>query len=419
MTTVTGHPALRGGGGRGGDGAGTIRVGGRFAVPGMPTGSFWLLAAIVVVLNMFGLVMVMSASSVPSVRSGAGPWSLWEKQVMWTVLGSFALLATLMVSVDFWRRFTKPFMALAIAMLVLVLVPGVGVTVNGATRWLGAGPIQVQPSEFAKFALLLFVADLLDRRSAKMADWRWCLLPVVAYLGLVSALIMLQPNLGTTIIIAFMVLVMLYAAGTPVLPLGVVTAGGAAAAAAFVFGTTFRRTRFFTFLNPWPTAQGSGLQNVQSLVGIANGGLLGRGLGRSTAKWGFLPFAHTDFIFAVIGEEFGLVGAMTVVLLFFGVVCTGAWIAARAKDRFSMLLATGITAWIGIQAFMNIGAVIGIMPITGVPLPFVSFGGSSLMINLAATGMLLNIARHPAEHLPRSSRRSRSTRRADRRATVS
>ncbi|HWJ98212.1 MAG TPA: putative lipid II flippase FtsW, partial [Acidimicrobiales bacterium] len=326
---------------------------------------------------------------------------------LWTVLGTVALFATLMVSVDFWRRFTKPFMAIAIAMLVLVLVPGIGVTVNGATRWLGAGPFQIQPSEFAKFALLLFVADLLDRRSDKTADWRWTLAPVVAYLGLIAALIMLQPNLGTTIIIAFMVLTMLLVAGVPLLPLSAVAAAGAMVATAFVAYTPFRRTRFLRFLNPWADPQNTGLQNVQSLVGIANGGLLGRGLGRSTAKWGFLPFAHTDFIFAVIGEEFGLVGAMSVVLLFFGITCTGAWIAARAKDRFSMLVATGITAWIGIQAFMNIGAVIGIMPITGVPLPFISFGGSSLMINLAAAGMLLNIARHPAEHLPRSSRRAK------------
>ena len=401
MTTTLGHPALRG---RSATSSITRRR--RFSIPGIPTGSFWLLAAIVVVLNMFGLVMVMSASSVPSVRSGAVPWSLFEKQALWTVLGAGALVATLMVSVDFWRRFTKAFMGIALAMLVLVLVPGIGVTVNGATRWLGVGPLQIQPSEAAKFALLLFVADLLDRRSDKINDWRWCLLPVVLYLGLVSGLIMLQPNLGTTIIIAFMVLAMLYVAGIPLLPLTGVALAGAAAASAFVAFTPFRRTRFLRFLNPWADPTNSGLQNVQSLVGIANGGLLGRGLGRSTAKWGFLPFAHTDFIFAIIGEEFGLVGAMSVVLLFFGMAGTGAWIAARAKDRYSMLVAAGITAWISIQAFMNIGAVIGIMPITGVPLPFISFGGSSLVINLAAIGMLLNIARHPAEQLPRSTRRS-------------
>jgi cell division protein FtsW len=400
VTTTIGHPALRG---RAAPRAISRRR--RFSVPGVPTGSFWLLAAIVVVLNMFGLVMVMSASSVPSVRAGGVPWSLFERQALWTVLGAIALFATLMVAVDFWRRFVKAFMALAIVMLVLVLVPGIGVSANGATRWLGFGPIQLQPSEFAKFALLLFVADLLDRRSDKIADWRWCLAPVTAYLALVAALVMKQPNLGTTLIIAFMVLTMLFVAGSPLLPLSAVAATGAAIATAFVMFTPFRRIRFLRFLDPWADPRDTGLQNVQSLVGIANGGVLGRGLGESTAKWGFLPFAHTDFIFAVIAEEFGLVGAMSVVLLFFGLACTGAWIAARAKDRFSMLIAAGITAWIAIQAFMNIGAVIGIMPITGVPLPFISFGGSSLMINLAATGMLLNIARHPAEHLPRSSRR--------------
>ena len=222
---------------------------------------------------MFGLVMVMSASSVPAVRAGSVPWSLFERQALWTVLGTGALLATLMVSVDFWRRFTRPLMLIAVAMLVAVLVPGVGVSVNGATRWLGAGPIQIQPSEFAKFALLLFVADLLDRRSDKIADWRWCLAPVVAYLGLVAALIMLQPNLGTTIIIAFMVLTMLLVAGVPLLGLSVTALAGAAVATAFVAFTPFRRTRFLRFLNPWADPSNSGLQNVQSLVAMANGGI--------------------------------------------------------------------------------------------------------------------------------------------------
>ena len=402
MTTI-GHPALRGSTAP----RSLTRRRRRLAVPGIPTMSFWLLAAIVTVLNMFGLVMVMSASSVQSVHDGALPWSLFQRQAMWTVLGSFALLATFMISVDFWRRLSKYLMGLAVALLVLVLVPGIGVSANGATRWLGAGPIQIQPSEFAKFALLIFVADLLDRRSERITDLKWCLIPVVAYLGLISALIMKQPNLGTTIIIAVMVLTMLLVAGVPLLPLGAVAISGAAVASFFVMFTPFRRTRFLRFLDPWADPRNSGLQNVQSLVGIANGGLLGRGLGRSTAKWGFLPFAHTDFIFAVIGEEFGLVGAMAVVLLFLGVACTGAWIAIQARDRYSMLVATGITAWITIQAFMNIGAVVGIMPITGVPLPFISFGGSSLMINLAAVGMLLNIARHPAEHAPRTPRASR------------
>lgn len=400
MTSI-GHPALRG--------HQEHRVQTRrrridLVVPGVPTGAFWLLAAVVAVLNLFGLIMVMSASSVPSVRAGAVPWSIFQRQALWTAIGLVALGATLLVSVDVWRRLAKPALFGSLGLLVLVLVPGVGVTVNGATRWLGAGPFQIQPSEFAKFGLLLFVADLLDRRADKIRDWRWCLAPVCAYLAVVAGLVMLQPNLGTTIVISVIVVTMLFVAGAPMLGLSLVSVVGLAGAAASVAYTPFRRTRFLRFLNPWADPTNTGLQNIQSLVGMANGGWLGRGLGRSTAKWGFLPFAHTDFIFAVIGEEFGILGAMAVVLLFLGIVCTGAWIAARAKDRFSMILASGITAWLGVQAFLNIGAVIGILPITGVPLPFISFGGSALMVNLAAVGLLLNIARHPAEHLPRSRR---------------
>ena len=346
-------------------------------------------------LNMVGLVMVMSASSVVSVREVGGPWSYVQRQVMWTVVGLAALAATLMVSIDFWRRRAKVMLAVSLGLLVLVLVPGVGVTVNGATRWLGAGPFQIQPSELVKFALLVFVADLLARRADHVTDWRWTLLPVLAYLTLVAGLIMAQPNLGTTIIIAVTTLGMLWAAGVPIFPLTLATLAGAAGAAVMVASTPFRRTRFLRFLDPWADPTNTGLQNVQSMVGLANGGFLGRGLGRSTAKWGYLPYAHTDFIFAVTGEEFGLLGALTVVTLFCALAGIGAWVASQARDRFSTLVAIGITTWLTVQAFMNIGAVIGIMPITGIPLPFVSFGGSSLVVNLAAVGMLMNIARHP------------------------
>ncbi len=381
----------------------------RLLLPGVSTGSFWFLAVVVTVLNMVGLIMVMSASSVVSAREdlargGSGStWTYFLKQATWTGAGLVALGAFLFISIEFWRRHVRTLMFGSIGLLVLVLVPGVGVTVNGATRWLGAGPIQVQPSEFAKFALLLFVADLLDRRNREIDDWRMGLRPVIIYLGLVSLLIMAQPNLGTTIIIATTTLVMLWAAGAPLLGLTITGVAGTVVAGLVVAGTQFRRTRFLRFLDPWADPHNSGLQNIQSMVGLANGGLLGRGLGRSTAKWGFLPFAHTDFIFAVVGEEFGLVGALGVVLLFASLTAAGTWIALRARDRFSMLVATGITAWLTVQAFINIGAVIGLMPITGIPLPFVSFGGSSLVVNLAAVGLLLNIARHPAQPAGRRS----------------
>ncbi|MGI8754702.1 MAG: putative lipid II flippase FtsW [Acidimicrobiales bacterium] len=374
-----------------------LRARRRVDVPGLATGPSWLLAAVVTVLNMIGLIMVLSASSVVAVRQHRAAWSLFEKQALWTGVGILALVACLMISVDFWRRHVRIWMGVSIALLAAVLVPGVGQSANGATRWIAAGPVQIQPSEFAKFGLLLFVADLFDRRQDRVGEWRWALRPVVIYLGVVAVLVMAQPNLGTTVIIAAMVLIVALVAGVPLIPLSIVTLTGVAVAVASVAYTPFRRTRFTRFLNPWADPTNTGLQNIQSLVGLANGGLLGRGLGRSTAKWGFLPFAHTDFIFAIIGEEFGLVGALVVVALFLALAVLGTTIALRSKDHFSMLVAVGITAWLVVQAVMNIGAVIGILPITGVPLPFISSGGSSLVINLAAIGMLLNIARHPAD----------------------
>ncbi len=389
--TAIGHPALRG------HRSHRALAGRRhLTLPGISTGSFWLLAALVTVLNMIGLVMVMSASSVISVKESGAPWSYAQRQVAWTAVGIVAMFSTLAISIDFWRRHVRLLLATAFVLLVAVLIPGVGISANGATRWIGAGGFQLQPSEVAKFALLLFCADLLDRRSAHVDDWRWTLLPVVAYLGAASGLIMLQPNLGTTIIIVAMVVVMLATAGVRMMPLAITAGIGAVGASAFVFMTPFRRTRFMMFLDPKADPLNSGLQNMQSMVAMANGGIFGRGLGRSTVKWGFLPYAWTDFIFAVIGEELGLLGAMVVVLLFVGFAGVGTWVAARAETRFTMLVAMGITAWITVQAFMNIGAVVGLMPITGVPLPFVSFGGSALVVNLAAAGMLMNIARHPA-----------------------
>ncbi len=371
---------------------------------GESTGAFWLLLAVVAVLNMTGLIMVLSSSSVISLRETGSTWSYFERQAMWTVFGVIALVTFLYVDLDFWRRHTRLWVGIALAMLTAVLVPGVGVTVNGSTRWLGAGPLQVQPSEFAKFAMLLFVAELLARRDGWMHDVRFTLLPVLLYLGLVVGLIMLEPNLGTTIVLAVMVVVMLYTAGTPILPLAFAALIGGMAAAFSVASTPFRRARFFAFLDPWKDPGNTGYQIIQAMVGTADGGLLGKGLGASRAKWGFLPYAHTDFIFAIIGEEFGLVGGVIVIALFFTLGGTGAWVASRASTRFETLVATGVTAWLMVQALVNIGAVIGRLPITGVPLPFISFGGSSLLVNLAAIGLLLNIARDPAP-LPTPARR--------------
>jgi len=358
-----------------------------------PTPTFVALLAVLLALNLLGLVMVLSASSVSALDAHDSSWYVALRQAMF--LGFGLLGGALVMRVDYhrWRRLAAPALVASGILLVLVRVPGLGTTANGATRWLGWGPLIFQPSEVAKLTVLLFVADLLARRAAWMSDARATLFPVLVVLGTFGLLLMVQPNLGTTIVLGAIVLSLLYVAGTPLLPLAGLAAAGGALTAVLAFAAPYRRARVLAFLDPWKDYENTGYQTIQSLVGLASGGITGTGLGQSRAKWGFLPYAHTDFIFAIIGEELGLLGALTVVGLFVAFCVLGARAALMAPDRFGMLLAAGITSWFGVQAFINIGAVIGILPITGVPLPFVSYGGTSLVINLVAAGLLLNVAR--------------------------
>jgi len=355
--------------------------------------TFAALFALIAVLNLLGLVMVLSASAVTALYDYGTPWYQFLRQFLWVLVGSGALVFTLRVDYHRWRRWGRLALGASLVLLVLVLVPGLGMNVNGASRWLGWGPLSMQPSEMAKLAMVLFAADLLARRGEKVRNWRLGLQPVMVVFGVVAALFMLQPNLGTTAILAAVVLVMLFVAGTPTKPLAAVVVGLGTLGAIFALVEPYRFRRLMAFRDPWADPLNTGFQTVQSQTGIANGGLLGTGLGEGRAKWGFLPEAHTDFIYAIIGEELGLLGALTVVALFVGLGLLGVRTALRAPDRYGMLLATGITTWILVQAFVNIGAVVGVLPITGVPLPFVSAGGSSLLFTMAAAGILLNIAR--------------------------
>ena len=371
--------------------------------------TFVALLAVIVTLNLLGLVMVLSASSVSSLDTYGSSWYVVMRQAIWMALGVVGCVMVMRVDYHRWRRMALPALVGSGVLLTLVLVPGLGTSANGATRWLGYGPVTVQPSELAKLAVLLFVADLLARRAAWMTDARVTLVPVLVVYGGAACLLMLQPNLGTTLVLGAIVVSVLYVAGTPLLPLAGLSVLGGLAATVLAFAAPYRRARVMAFLDPWKDYQDTGYQTIQSLVGIASGGITGTGLGQSRAKWGFLPYAHTDFIFAIIGEELGLVGALVVVSLFVAFCVLGARAALMAPDRFGMLLAAGVTSWFGVQAFVNIGAVIGILPITGVPLPFVSYGGTSLVINLVAAGLLLNVARQA--QLP-SRRRAAPARRA-------
>jgi cell division protein FtsW len=352
-----------------------------------------LLFAVFVVLNLIGLVMILSASSVTALEYEGSSYYYFERQLLWLFVGSIVFLISLRIDYRVWRRFAVPLVAVCAVLLVVVLLPGIGQNVNGSSRWIGVGTFGIQPSEFAKLAMLVFAADLLARRQSWITDTRVTLRPVMVAFGVFALLIMLQPNLGTTIVLAAITFTVLFVAGTPLASLAGWGFVGCCFAGIASMGESYRRARILAFLHPWNDPLNTGYQTIQSQVSVASGGWLGVGLGASKAKWGFLPYAHTDFIFAIISEELGLVGAMAVVGLFVALGFLGIRIGMRTSDPFGRMLAIGITTWLCVQAFVNIGAVIGVLPITGVPLPFISFGGSSLLATMAGAGILLNVAR--------------------------
>jgi len=365
---------------------------------GPPSGrrstAFVVLLGTVGVLTLLGTVMVLSASSVSDLRLHGSAWYSFKRQLVYMGVGGVALVVALRTGYHAWRRLAMPLLVFSNGLLLAVLVSPFGVSANGSTRWLAFGGIQVQPAELTKLAVVLFCADLLSRPERDIRDTRATLNPVMLMLGAIGLLLMAQPDLGTLIVIAVTVFVVLYVAGTPLVPLGLLGSLGLATTLALSMHESYRRARLTAFMDPWADPLNSGYQSIQSLVGIASGGVTGVGLGASRAKWGFLPYAHTDFIFAVIAEELGLIGAALVIGLFVTLAAAGTRVAIGAPDRLGLLLAAGITVWFVGQAVVNIGAAVSALPVTGVPLPFVSFGGTALVVNLFATGILLNVARH-------------------------
>jgi cell division protein FtsW len=363
--------------------------------PGDRSSTFVGLLVVTTALVLLGLVMVMSAASVSDLRTTGSAWDSFTRQSIFAVMGFAGMFAAFRQHYGILRRLATPLLLVSFGLLVLVLIPGVGVGANGATRWLGAGSLRIQPSELAKLAILIWSARwlALERNHEVIREDPRVLRPVLLALGACAALLLLQPNLGTLIITVGAVgaVILLSGAGIGRLAGWAAVTLGVAASAAMV--APYRRARVLAFLDPWADPSNTGYQTVQSLVGIASGGLTGVGLGASRAKWGFLPYAHTDFIFAIIAEELGLIGALTVLCLFVAIGYFGVRAAMRAPDTFGMLLAGGITAWFVLQAIVNLGAVVGLLPITGVPLPFVSYGGTSLVVNLTAMGVLLSVAR--------------------------
>ncbi len=359
----------------------------------MRTPNSVLLVLGVVVLNVVGLVMVLSASSVQSIDDKGNPWWFFERQIMWTVAGAVGFVIASRFDYRKLRRLTFPLLVVSFSLLFVVLIPGIGIKVDGARRWLGYGQFRLQPSEVAKFALLLFSADVLTRRVGELDDWKRSVRPIVTVLIGISALMMLEPDLASLMVIGVMVISTLVVGGVRGRHLAALGALGIAGVTLFATVVSWRRARLLAFLDPWHARTTSGYQVVQSLIATGSGGWTGVGLGAGRSKWRFLPAAHTDFIFAVIGEEMGLLGAALVVALFGLIAVIGIRTAARAPDRFGTILAAGATAWIVGQAVLNLGAVVGVLPVTGVPLPFVSFGGTALLSTMVGAGVLVNVAR--------------------------
>ncbi|HEX2057642.1 MAG TPA: putative lipid II flippase FtsW [Actinomycetota bacterium] len=343
------------------------------------------------VLVLVGLVMILSASLW---NSEASPFLYFNKQVMWSVIGLAAFFFFSRFDYKLLKGIGYTLLPVVILLLLVVLIPGIGTNVGGSSRWFRLGPLSFQPSEAAKLALVLFAADVFSRKKeAKFKDFAHAALPMIPILGLLAALVMLQPDLGTTSLLGLIGFGMLFVAGARLRHLLPFALGGGGLALGAALFEPYRRARILAFLNPWADPLNTGYHTIQSLIALGSGGWFGVGLGASRQKWTYVPNAHTDFIFAILGEEMGLLGTLVIVGLFAFLAYLGITTARRAPDRFGMLVAAGITIWITAQALVNMGAVTAALPVTGVPLPLVSFGGTSLVICLAAMGILTNIAR--------------------------
>ena len=360
-----------------------------------PPVTFYVIALVVTVFVMLGLVMVLSASSIQQFHRGFSPWRLFNRQAIWAVLGAVALWACARVPYQFWRRLVVPGLVVAVGLMLLPFVPAFGEQVNDAKAWVMLGSLSFQPSEFMKLAVLLYCADLLTRREAQMNDIRKTLVPALWVAGLGATLCLLQGDLGSAIVLAAIVFAVAFIGGSPLTPLGFATMGGIGVTVLFVFSSQRRFNRFTAFLDVAGNRDHLSYQTYQAMIAIAQGGTTGTGPGRGLNKLGdFLPLAHSDFIFAVIAEELGLVGVVAVIGGFLVLTYCGVQVALASSDRFGTLLAGGIVGWLAVQTLINVGGVTGLMPVTGLTLPFFSAGGSSLFVCMAASGLLLNVARH-------------------------
>ena len=351
------------------------------------------LFTVTVILICIGIVMIYSASSIYAGEHYKDGFFFLKRHL--SFLGIGVLLTFLVMCVDY-RRFrdhAKPMLILALFLLVLVLIPGVGREVSGARRWFRFGILSFQPSEFANLAVIIYISDFISRKSENIRSFSRGFMPPMIILGFTVLLILLQPDLGTSVSLAFVVVVMLFVSQVRLSYLFSVLLGSVPLLSVLILSAPYRRARIMAFLNPWADPKGTGFQIIQSQIALGSGSIFGNGLGHSRQKLFYLPAAHTDFIFSIIGEEMGLLGTLGVILLFIIFIYYGVKVIKNAPDKFGYFLALGLVSMICFRAIINIGVSCGLLPTKGLPLPFISYGGSSFIFDLVSVGILMYIAR--------------------------
>jgi cell division protein FtsW len=377
-----------------------------------PLSAYYLLMGSALLLLLLGLIMVMSASSIESVRVFGSPYTLAQRQAFFALLGVIAMFFAARTSVQFWRAFAWPLLLAAFGFLIAVLV--IGVEVAGQRNWIEIfGPFKFQPSEIAKLALVVWGAEVLSRRSRRLDTWRGLLIPILPVAAVMMVLVLAEGDFGNTVMLGAILTGILFAAGAPLRVFAGFAAVGAVAVWVLSLAAPYRMERILSWLDPGSDRLGFGWQVTQGQYALGTGGFWGVGLGASREKWGTLPEAHTDFIYPVIGEELGLLGTLTILALFSMLAFAVFRLSRNTNDPFVRYTAAGVGSWIVVQAVVNIGGVLGLLPVAGVTLPLVSYGGSSLIPTLTAIGMLMAFARQEPE--ARRALRRRSTAQALRR----
>jgi cell division protein FtsW len=362
------------------------------ATTGGLTGTGYAILGVSLIMFLYGMVMIFSASSGMALHAFGSSYYYLLRQAIWFAVGLVALSA--LAYTDYHRVAEFSPVMVMLSLVALAAVPFFGVEAYGSKRSIVAGPIIIQPSEIAKMALLIFAVYIYSRREGKLDSWREIIMPVLLVTGVACLLILTEPDLGSMLVVAVSVFVLLFLAGAPLRKLAMLALAGGGLTLIFIFTSGYRKDRFLAFLDPWSAPREGGFHIIQSMIALGSGNISGLGLGMSRQKFFYLPNAHTDFIFSIIGEEAGLIGTFSVVALFAAFIYLGFRVARGAPDRLGRLLAAGITCMLGVQALINMGAATGVLPITGITLPFFSYGGSSLVICMCLAGILINVSRH-------------------------